>query len=66
MTPEAPTIIQQPAPVTTETAAKDIAEEQRKNRAAAAKAMGRSKTMLTASDINAVTGEQVGSSLLGG
>lgn len=63
--PKAPTIVMQPAPVNTATAAAEIADTQEKARKAAQKALGRSKTMLSTSDVNTVTGEAT-QSLLGG
>lgn len=65
MQPKAPTIVMQPTPVSTETAAPQIAEAQEKARKTAQNALGRAKTMLSTSDVNAVTGEAT-QSLLGG
>lgn len=66
--PKAPTVVVQPTPVSTENeeTQEEIAKEQLKARQLAAKAMGRSKTMLSGSDVNPVTGESAGASLLGG
>lgn len=66
--PKAPTVVVQPTPASTENeeTQEEIAKEQLKARQLAAKAMGRSKTMLSGSDVNPVTGESAGASLLGG
>lgn len=68
MGPSTPTVVQAPAPVSTENNAETqaaIKESQQQQRLAAQKALGRSKTILSGSDVNPVTGESVGS-LLGG
>lgn len=66
--PKAPTVVVQPTPPSAENTEtqQEIDAQQLKARQAAQKAMGRSKTMLSGSDVNPVTGESAGASLLGG
>ena len=66
--PKAPTVVVQPTPPSTENEETQevISQQNLKARQAAQKAMGRSKTMLSGSDVNPVTGESAGASLLGG
>lgn len=65
--PKMPTVVQAPAPASTENplTQQAIQEQQDLQRRAQQNALGRSKTMLSGSDVNPVTGESVGS-LLGG
>lgn len=66
--PKAPTVVVQPTSPSTENEETQevISQQNLKARQAAQKAMGRSKTMLSGSDVNPVTGESAGASLLGG
>lgn len=61
--PKAPKVTIAPAPPTAE---EEISQENLKARLAAQKAMGRSKTMLSNSDVDPVTGLSGGASFLGG
>lgn len=65
--PSVPQVVQVPTPVSTDNPETQAAiqEQQDKQRKAAQRAVGRSKTMLSDMDVNPVTGESVGS-LLGG
>lgn len=65
--PKMPTVVQAPTPASTENplTQQAIQEQQDLQRRAQQNALGRSKTMLSGSDVNPVTGESVGS-LLGG
>lgn len=65
--PKMPTVVQAPTPASTENPVTQqaIQEQQDLQRRAQQNALGRSKTMLSGSDVNPVTGESVGS-LLGG